>query len=366
METMNQAKPVRMAIVGCGMIARNGYQPRCLAYPGRIELVGYFDSDRTRAEALAKVHEGRVYDSLEDVLNDPGVEAVLNLAIHAAHYPASLAALKAGKHVYSEKPMALNKQEADELVWAADAAGLKLGCAPSAMLGGVQQNVWKRIRDGEIGQVLSAVGNFGGPLEYWHPNADAFLQVGPFLDVLPYPVTAMTTIMGPVNRVFGYAPVAKPDRVLNQGPRAGTRFRIVAPDHGFAMLEFESGARGFIYHSFTVRSEIPALEIHGTEGGFSIQAHDDGRGIRKFAAKDGWQAEPSPEGAFAGLDWGKGIADFADAIRNDRPVRCSGAQARHVVEIGARIVESHRKGEPVLVETRFPAPEPLGTRPLWA
>lgn len=176
----------------------------------------------------------------------------------------------------------------------------------------------------------------------------------------------MTTILGPVKRVFGYAPIAKPNRTLHQGPRAGTAFKVGAPDHGFAMLEFVSGARGFIYHSFTIKSEIPALEIHGTEGAFSIQAHDDGRGIRKFTGKDGWQAEPSPKGAYTGLDWGKGVADFADAIRNDRPVRCSGAQARHVVEIAEKIVESHRKGNPVAVESRFTAPAPLGDPLPWA
>ena len=361
---MTEVQPVRMAIIGCGMIAENGYQPRCLTYPHLIELVGYFDTDGARAKALAQVNDGKVYASLDQLIGDPGVEAVVNLASHTAHYPASLAALEAGKHVYCEKPLALTKLEADELVATAEARNLKLGCAPSAMLGAVQQSVWERIRQGEIGEVLSAVGSFGGVLDFWHPNADAFLKVGPFLDVCPYPVTAMATILGRVKRVFGYAPTARPERTLHQGPRAGTTFGVSAPDHGFAMLEFESGARGFIYHSFTVKSEIPALEIHGTEGAFSIQAHDDGRGIRKYVAEDGWQDTPSPAGAYVGLDWGKGIADFADGIRSGRPVRCSGAQARHVVEVAERIVESHRCGEPVEIESSFPAPEPLGDSPV--
>ncbi|MBI1927464.1 Gfo/Idh/MocA family oxidoreductase, partial [Candidatus Poribacteria bacterium] len=160
---MSTFEPLKTVIVGCGMIARNGYQPRCQAYPHKIALVGYYDQDVSRAEALANVGGGKVYRSLEAVLSDPTVEAIINLTIHTGHYPVSLAALKAGKHVYSEKPVALRTAEADELVETAESMGLKFACAPAAMLGYVQQNGWKRIREGEIGEVVSAVGNFGGP-----------------------------------------------------------------------------------------------------------------------------------------------------------------------------------------------------------
>ena len=365
---MSKIEPVRMVIVGCGMIAENGYQPRCQAYPHLIDLVGYCDQDSSRSEALAQKGGGKVYESLEEVLNDDQVEAIINLTIHKAHAPVSLAALKAGKHVHSEKPIALRTADANELVDTANSMGLKFTCAPSAMLGAVQQNVWKRIRDGEIGEVISAVGSFGGRLEYWHPNADAFLgeNVGPFRDVAPYPLTAMTTMIGPVKRAHGFARVAVPQRMLHQGPRAGTKFTVTEKDHGFAVLEFENGAHGFIYHSFTINSHIPAYEIHGTNGGFSIQAHDDGRGIRKFTPQNGWQDEDSPPDAFTGLDWGKGIADLADAIRRDRPVYRSGDQARHVLEVCERILESSDKREPVDVVSRFSTPIPVETPPPWS
>lgn len=175
---MSDFEPVKTVIVGCGIIATQGYQPRCQAYPHKIELVGYYDQDISRAEALAQTGGGKVYQSLDAVLNDPNVEAILNLTIQTGHYPVSLAALKAGVHVYSEKPVALGLAEADELVETADAMGLKFACAPVAMLGYVQQNVWTRIREGKIGEVVSAVGNFSTPLDYWHPNADAFMMKG--------------------------------------------------------------------------------------------------------------------------------------------------------------------------------------------
>ena len=218
---MSDFKPVQTVIVGCGMIASKGYQPRCQAHPHKIELIGYYDQDVSRAKELAQNGGGKVYRSLDNVLNDPNVEAIINLTIHTGHYPVSLAGLTAGKHVYSEKPVALRIEEADQLVETADTMGVKFACAPVAMLGDVQQNVWKRIREGEIGEVVSTIGNFGGPIEYWHPTADAFMQkgVGPFKDVAPYPLTAMTTMIGPVKRVYGLARITVPERMLHAGPR---------------------------------------------------------------------------------------------------------------------------------------------------
>ena len=118
------------------MIAAGGYQPRCQAYPHRIELVGFYDQDEARASALAERNGGRVYKSLDEVLNDPNVEAIVNLTLHISHYPVSLAALKAGKHVYSEKPISIRTDEANELVETAEAMGVKTGvCAISDFLG---------------------------------------------------------------------------------------------------------------------------------------------------------------------------------------------------------------------------------------
>ena len=365
---MPNFKPVKVVIVGCGMIAEVGYQPRCQAYPQKIELVGYYDQDINRAKLLAEKGGGKVYHSLDEVLNDPGVEGIINLTIHTSHYPVSLAGLKAGKHVYSEKPVALRVEEADEMVETADQMNVKFACAPVAMLGYVQQSVWGRIRNGEIGEVVSAMGNFGGPLEYWHPNADLFMMegVGPFKDVAPYPLTAMTTMIGPVKRVYGLARITIPERMLHAGSRAGSKYQVTEKDHGIGLLEFESGAYGLLYHSWTARSELPAYEIHGTKGCFSIQAHDDGRGIQKSTPTSGWESEDSPEKAYTGLDWGKGPSDFADAIRHDRPVRCSGKHARHVLEICERVFEAADKGIPVEVKSRFPAPTPVGDPPPWS
>src|ERR1700759_3176429 len=105
--------PLRIAIVGCGSVAKGGSQPRLLAYPKHVKLHGYFDQNRAGAEELQKtVGSGKIYNSLEEVFADKEVEAVLNLTTLNGHFPVSLAALKAGKHVYSEKPVAVTSAEA--------------------------------------------------------------------------------------------------------------------------------------------------------------------------------------------------------------------------------------------------------------
>ncbi|HYF49672.1 MAG TPA: Gfo/Idh/MocA family oxidoreductase [Planctomycetota bacterium] len=368
---MSDFDPVRIAVVGCGSIAKGGYQPRCLAYPNRVKLVGYYDQYRAGAEELQKVAgSGKVYATLDEVLADPNVEAVLNLTTVNGHYPVSLKALKAGKHVYSEKPVSITTAEADELIREAESRKLKLACAPSSPLGYEQQNVWARIRAGEIGTPHTVIGKFACTrLECWHSNADVFMTNGMSVvaDATPYPLSCMTTFFGPVKRVFGFARIVIPDRTLQVGNRQGTAFKPTIPDHVMGLLEFHSGIRGFILAGWSGQSEVPPLEIAGTEGAFALNPHNDGAGIRFLSAKTHEQQKvPSPPKSFPNaLDWGKGVVDFADAIRRDRLPRCSGYQARHIVEIAERLNEASATNQVIEMKTTFPSPEPIGEVAPW-
>jgi predicted dehydrogenase len=363
--------PVRLVVIGCGSISRNGYIPRCLAYPHRIRLHGFFDQNRSMAEELQKTTgSGKVYGSLDEVLADQEVEAVLNVTTLDGHFPVTLAALRAGKHAYSEKPISISSAQADELIREATSRRLKLGCAPSSSLGYDQQDAWTRIRNGAIGVPHTVLGAFATPrLEYWHPNADIFLTTGVSVvaDATPYPISVMTTYFGPIARVFGFARNIDAERTMQVGPRAGTTFKPTIPDHVLGMLEFVNGMKGLLFAGWTGNSEFPGLEIQGTEGILHVDPHNDGMGIRLVSAKghDTQDISSSPKAFPKWLDWGKGVADFADAIRRDRPVRCSAEQARHVVEIAERLNESSRTGMPVLVQSRFEAPEPVGEVAPW-
>lgn len=368
---MSSFEPVRFAIIGCGSIAKNGYRPRIAHYPTKVSLHGFFDQYRPGAEELRDaVGGGRIYESVDDVLADPDIEAVLNLTTVESHHSVSLAALKAGKHVYSEKPIAENSVQAAELLRTAEANDLKYAVSPSSALGYEQQDVWRRIREGEIGEVHTVIGQFNTPrLEAWHPNADRFMALGPSVvaDAAPYPLTVMTTFFGPVKRVFGYSRFIDPVRTLRVGPRAGEEFTSGIPTMAIALLEFEGLVRGFLNTGWLGASETPPLEISGTEAILSLNPHNDGVGVRTWSSFGGETTTlPRPEKAADNfLDWAKGPVDLADAIRTDRPVRCSPYQAAHVVEIAEALNRSTETGMPVDLGTTFTRPEPVGEVAPW-
>ena len=366
---MSSFKPVKTVLVGCGMIGLSGYQPRILAYKNKIDLIGYFDQHSEGAKKAQAVAGGKIYAKLEDVLNDASVEAIVNTTTADGHHPVSLAALRAGKHVYSEKPLASSVRQATDLIQTAAEMKVQIACAPSATLGYEQQSVWKRIREGEIGTPISCVGNFSGKVDSWHPNADIFLNCAPgvIADAAPYPLTMMTLVLGPVKRLYGWSPISVPDRTIQAGARTGTNFKVSVPDHAVVLLEFECGARGLLMTSWTTYSEVPRFEIQGPKGMIAVNPHDDGRGIRRHTIEPNsdYINEPPPAKAYTGLDWGKGVADLADAIRNNRPARCQATQARHVVEIAEATSEATRTGQPVELKTRFDPPAPVGDIPPW-
>ena len=184
-------KKTRVAIIGCGNIA--GPYSNDIKKQPSLEIAGFSDIDQARAQKFATEHGGKTYASLEEALNDPSVDVIVNLTIFQAHYEVVKAALNAGKHAYSEKPLALKTAEALELVQIAKSKNLKLGCAPITFMGEAQQTAMKLIRDGKIGtpRVVYAEVNHGR-IESWHPNPAAFYEVGPNLDVGVYPF-ALTT-----------------------------------------------------------------------------------------------------------------------------------------------------------------------------
>ena len=227
---------VGVAIIGCGNIA--GHYARDLAAYDEIHLCGMTDLDLARAEAMTDEHGGRVYPSTEALLDDPSVDIVVNLTIHHAHYAVTRQCLEAGKHVFSEKPLALTYEEARSLVDLADQKGLRLGCSPFTFMGEAQQTAWKQIREGRLGAVRVAYAEVNwGRIESWHPNPAPFYDVGALYDVGVYPLTLLTTIFGPARRVRAYGTVLYPDRVTTEGQP----FHIETPDFMLTTVEWPDG-----------------------------------------------------------------------------------------------------------------------------
>jgi predicted dehydrogenase len=359
------ANELTIAIAGCGNIA-GPYAHTLKAYP-HIHLAGATDVDAQRAEALVAEYGGKAYATLDELLADPAVDVVVNLTIHHAHPEVITRCLEAGKHVYSEKPLALSAADARRLVELAEAKGLRLACAPMTFLGEAQQTAWRELRGERLGtvRVVYAEVNWGR-IESWHPNPGPFYEVGALFDVGVYPLTLSTTFFGPARRVTAYGKVLYPDRVT----REGVAFHISQPDWVVAAVELANGTVVRLTTNFYVghHSKQRGLEFHGDVGSLYISSFQDFDAAVEYAPFGGsYEPVPYAREPFSGhiggrrmpTEWGRGVVEMADAIAEGRPQRVTGAQAAHVVEICEAISASLREGRPVDISSTFTPPTPM-------
>ncbi len=359
-------KPLNLVIVGCGNIA-DSYGKTLQPYP-QLKLLGATSRTLTRAEEFVATFGGKVYPSLEAILEDDEVDLVINLTIHHAHVEVITKCLNAGKDVYSEKPIALTSEEAWKLVALAEEKGRYFGCAPITMLGEGQQTAWKAIRDGLLGTVRVAYAEVNwGRIESWHPAPGPFYEVGPLFDVAVYPLTILTTIFGPARRVTAFGKVLYPDRVTQEG----VPFHITTPDFSIAAIEFANGAVARLTTNFYVsfQSKQRGIEFHGDKGSLFLSNWHDFNGTVEYADFGGTY-EPLPyvkepyagntaEDPHAGVEWSRGVLDMAEAMQENRPQRIIGAQAAHVVDIVCGIEAAFREGRRVEITSEFPQPAPM-------
>jgi predicted dehydrogenase len=246
--------PARVGLVGCGIIGKR-YAQGARAFDS-FEIVACSDLDPAAARALA-AEQGIEAVSPDELFAEPSVDVILNLTPPTAHAPILLRGLAAGKHVYTEKPLAASVAEAAEVLAEAERRGLRVGCAPDTFLGSAYQAGQRLIEEGAIGEPLSATALmlFGAP-EAWHPNADMFYRAGggPLLDIAPYPLTAIAALLGPVAAATGFATTPVSERTLAVGPRLCERFAVEVPTLVTAALRLERGL--FATLSRTSRSAI--------------------------------------------------------------------------------------------------------------
>jgi len=351
---------IRIGLIGCGNIA--GSYLKTLKGVAGLEMAGVVDLNTERAASFAAEHGIPFVERQEDLLADPSIDLILNLTIHHAHFDVTKAALETGKHVFSEKPLAIDPAEAHELVRIAEKHGVRLGCAPVTFLGEAQQTLARQVQDGSLGDVRVVYAEVNhGRIESWHPAPAPFYDVGPIWDVAPYPVTLITSILGPVRSVSAWGTIVHPDRVT----QSGESFTLTTPDFVVAMLELESGATVRLTANFFVAGMTPSqqhVEFHGLNGSCLIESwfHFSSR-VRAGAFGEHMQDVPSeyPEPYDGSVEWSRGLQDMADAIRNNRPHRCSGAHAAHVTDVLHAINRSvEEDGAPQMIGSGFSLPLP--------
>ncbi|RBM20792.1 Gfo/Idh/MocA family protein [Streptomyces sp. PT12] len=356
-------QPLRIGIVGAGAIS--GAYLGTLAHAPALRLTAVADLDLARAEHLAERADGRVAvaGSAAELVERDDVDAVLNLTVPAVHATVALASLAAGKHVYGEKPLAATRQEAQAILAAARAAGLRVGCAPDTVLGTGTQTARRAVDEGRIGEPIAATAFMTtAGHERWHPDPEFYYRPGggPLLDMGPYYLSSLVHLLGPVVRVTGAASRHRAERSIGSGPRAGTRFPVEVDTHVTGILEHAGGALTTLVMSFDIHAaQLPRIEVHGTEGSLSVPDPNGFGGRPALHGGGGGEWEPLPE--TAGHQEGQrgvGLADLAESLEEDRPHLASAELADHVLDTMLTLLDAaeQRVSLPVTHTTERPAP----------
>ncbi len=335
---------VGVGVIGAGVISQQYLENLTRAADVSVVMVADLDTDR----AAARAAEYGVPSSgtVAELLARDDIEIVVNLTIPAAHVPVALDALAAGKHVWSEKPFALDLASGQALLDEAQRSGLRVACAPDTVLGAGIQTGRRLIEAGVIGEPLTALTLFqvSGP-EAWHPSPE-FLYArggGPLFDMGPYYLSTLVQLLGPAARVVARGSQARASRVIGSGPRAGTAFPVEVPTHVAALIDFENGTTAQSTFSFqSSRPRVGVVEIAGTEGTLSLPDPNMFDGDLRIW-RDGMFEESDAEvvpATGSTFSRGAGVVELARAIRAGRPERASGEFAFHVLDLMVSLQQS--------------------------
>lgn len=353
----------RIGIIGCGVISE-AYLTAAPKFP-ILDVVACADLLPEAAQAKADQFGIKAL-GVDDLLADPSIDIVLNLTTPAYHVSVGCAALRSGKHVYSEKPLGVSLDDARGLVELAGSTGLRVGSAPDTFLGGSHQTARRVLDEGTIGQPVAASANMMVPgHERWHPNPDFYYTAGggPMLDMGPYYLTDLIQLLGPVASVMGSAKASYDSRTIGSGPREGQTVPVEVPTHISGILNFANGATGTITTSFDIwNHDTNPIEIYGQTGSMLVPDPNRFDGEVMVADKlEDWQpAAPTHlygDGNYRIL----GLADMAHAIAADRPHRAGLELSFHVLEVMLAFTQSAEEGRRIDIESRCERPAPMPT-----
>ena len=382
-------KPSRIALLGCGYVA--DFYLNTLSNHPDLELAGVFDREPDRLDRFAAFYKARKYGSYDEILADPTVDIVVNLTNPRGHFETSRRALEAGKHVYSEKPLATHWPDAVALTELAEDRGLLLASAPCSMLGECAQTLWKALREGAIGTPRLVYAEMDDGMIHRHdhqnwlsesgtpwPSKDEF-EIGCTLEHAGYIVTWLAAFFGPAETVTSVAANVLPDK--------GGTVRLEpadTPDFTLGCIKFASGVLARITCSI-VAPHDHELRIVGDDGLLEVNEVWD-YGSPVFLRKHGKMADRAAKYNVSGppfrigagryplarkaafryggrgakrMDFCRGIAEVAGASAEGRACRLSGRFSLHVNEIVLALQYPGLMGSPRHLSTTFDPIEPM-------
>lgn len=371
---------MNLAIVGCGFVA-DYYLATATLHP-ELVVVGIHDRVAERAAALGAAYGLPIYPTLDDVCKDARVEMVLNLTNPRSHYEVSKAALLAGKHVYSEKPLAMTMVEATELVAIAEQRGLRLASAPCSVLGETAQAVLKALREKVVGTVRVVYAEMDDGMVHrmnyrsWKsvsgvpwPYKDEF-EIGCTLEHAGYYLTWLVAMFGAAESVTSFASVQVPDKV------PGQTLSLISPDFSVACILFRSGVVARLTCGILAPHDH-VMKVVGDDAVLYVPDSWDYRSpvyvrrwltIRRKTFLSPWRDKralaAAPYGAIRtkgsqSMDFCRGPAELAAAVKAGRPSRLSAQFALHVTELALAIHNAPRHGSSHRMATDVEAIEPM-------
>jgi len=371
-----------IGLIGCGNIAETYFKSQ--NYFNNINFIACADINQRSADSCAKQNNIKSM-SVDDLLNDDEIDVILNLTIPQAHYEISERALSAGKHVYSEKPMAIKLSDGKKIIELANKKKLYFGNAPDTFLGGGGQLSRKLIDEESIGDILT--GNFifaFSGVQTFHPNPESWFQVGggPVIDMGPYFFTALVNLLGPAKNIRARGVKFSSNRTIETGPKAGKEFSVDIPTSFMMDIEFHNGSivQGFL--SFDVQNHARNhMELYGSKGTIVVPDPNMFGGPVLISKELGseWK-ELSVESMYLGKTniinhsgrsneapkqsnyRGIGLSEMIYAIENNKPHRCSGELAFHVLDIIDTVIHAAKKNQEVEIKSTCKKPEPMSEK----
>lgn len=402
-KVVNGLQPVGIGCVGAGFVF-DAYMQTHHLHPW-LEFRAVYDRDQARSEQVKRYFGAPMVDSLEAILEDPSISIVLNLTNPSEHFSVSKALLEAGKHVYSEKPLATNVDEAQALVRLANEKGLQIGCAPSSLFGEAAQTTWAALRQGMIGRPLMVIANLDEGASHHQNLAETLInpsgakwpawdeyRVGCTVEHAGYVLTWLVAFFGSVRRVLNYSRVFFPEKGIP------IPIEEMAPDYATAMLEFGNGVTAQI-NSSVVTPPNHGLTIVGETGYLKVDhvwpfacpvtfvdhakpwaSHAlppvavpvwDPKGLAKPWYYRHWRLrdyllDPADRNFGVGDDKLRGVTELALAVGGKTPFALGGEFSTHITEVTYAIQDAAPNAQWQEMTTRAPVIEPpfwVGTTP---
>jgi len=362
----------QVGLIGCGVISWHYLHFAQEVYSDYFEITALADILPEKAKARAEEFGIAKYGTPDLIYNDASIDIVINLTVPVVHEEVSVRILESGKHLYTEKPLATNREGMRRILTLAEKMGKRVGSAPDTFMSAPAQTSKKLLEEDWIGAPIgvNAICAMRGN-EFHRPDADFFYQkgAGPMMDMAAYYLNQMVNLFGGVDSVMTMSKITFPERTIKVPPRRGEKITVEVPTYVSSNMRFENGVIATFVNSFDIwGTRQPFIEIYGEKGSMTMPDPNRYAGdvmVRRFNGD--WQ----PVQQF--VEYGQygrgiGIVDMIRCMEAGVPHKASGELAYHVNDVILAMDEAGQTGKEIMIESTASRPEGLWTMPepiLW-